>query len=175
MVAVSRAPLAKILPFKARLGWRFPWVSSHGTDFNADFGVSFTKEEMAKGAVNYNYTAQPFPSEEAPGVSIFYKDASGAIYHTYSTYGRGVEVLVGSYMILDLVPKGRDEAGLSFSMAWVRHHDRYGTDVFADADKPYWPNEDHLAATAAKAAVPNAGCGCASAAAATGTAAEVRS
>jgi predicted dithiol-disulfide oxidoreductase (DUF899 family) len=171
MVAVSRAPLAKLQAFKSRMGWRFPWVSSHDTDFNTDFGVSFTKEEMARGAVNYNYVAQPFPSEEAPGASVFYKDAGGAVYHTYSTYGRGVEVLVGTYMILDLAPKGRDEDHLPFSMSWVRHHDRYGTDVFADADKPYWPSEEHLAA--AKAAAPSStGCGCASKATA---AAEVRS
>jgi predicted dithiol-disulfide oxidoreductase (DUF899 family) len=173
MVAISRAPLAKIQAFKSRLGWRFPWVSSHGTDFNTDFGVSFSKEEIARGAVNYNYVAQTFPSEEAPGVSVFYKDAAGAVYHTYSTYGRGVEVLVGTYMILDLAPKGRDEDQLPFSMSWVRHHDRYGTDVFADADKPYWPNEEQLAAgKAAAATTSSTGCGCASKAAAT---AEVRS
>ena len=171
MVAVSRAPLGKIGAFKSRLGWRTAWVSSHGTDFNADFGVSFSKEEMAKGAVNYNYTAQPFPSEEAPGASVFFKDASGAIYHTYSTYGRGVEPLLGTYTLLDMAPKGRDEAQLPFGMTWVRYHDRYETNQFADAEKPYWPNEDHLAAATKGTPKATTGCGCAS----TVAAAEVRS
>jgi len=139
LVAVSRAPLAKIEPFKKRMGWRFRWVSSYGSDFNADFHVSFTEEEMAQGQVNYNYTMQEFPSAEAPGLSVFYKDADGVVFHTYSTYGRGVELLMGTYRILDLVPKGRDEDQLGFAMEWVRYHDRYSTNAFADADKPYWP------------------------------------
>jgi predicted dithiol-disulfide oxidoreductase (DUF899 family) len=139
MAAVSRAPMAKIEAFKKRMGWRFQWVSSFGGDFNADFQVSFTEEELARGQVNYNYTMQEFPSAEAPALSVFYKDADGGIFHTYSTYGRGVEVLMGTYRILDLVPKGRDEDHLSFEMEWVRHHDRYGTNQFADADRPYWP------------------------------------
>jgi len=143
MVMVSRAPLAKIEAFKKRMGWRFPWVSSYGSDFNADFHVWFTKDEMAEGQVDYNYTRQEFPSEEAPGISVFTKDAHGAVFHTYSTYGRGVEPLVGTYMILDLVPKGRDEDQLGFTMEWVRHHDRYGTDEFADPSKPYWPAAGH--------------------------------
>jgi predicted dithiol-disulfide oxidoreductase (DUF899 family) len=136
---VSRAPLDKIEAFKRRMGWRFKWVSSYGSDFNTDFHVSFSKAEMAQGKVNYNYTMQEFPSEEAPGISVFYKDAGGDVFHTYSTYGRGVEPLVGTYMILDIVPRGRDEDDLGFTMEWVRHHDRYGTDEFADANKPYWP------------------------------------
>jgi predicted dithiol-disulfide oxidoreductase (DUF899 family) len=144
MVAVSRAPLAKIDAFKKRMGWRFQWVSSHGGDFNADFHVSFTKEEMAQGQVDYNYTLQEFPSEEAPGLSVFYQDADGGVFHTYSTYGRGVEVLMGTYRMLDLVPKGRDEDHLGFAMEWVRYHDRYGTNQFADADKPYWPETASL-------------------------------
>ncbi len=139
MVMVSRAPLAKIEAFKKRMGWRFKWVSSYGSDFNADFHVSFTKDEMAQGKVNYNYTMQEFPSAEAPGISVFSKDAGGDVFHTYSTYGRGVEQLVGTYMILDMVPKGRDEDYLGFTMEWVRYHDRYGTDEFADTNKPYWP------------------------------------
>ncbi len=139
MVMVSRAPLTKIEPFKKRMGWRFRWVSSYGSDFNADFHVSFTKDEMAQGKVNYNYTMQEFPSAEAPGLSVFYKDAGGDVFHTYSSYGRGLESLLGTYMILDLVPKGRDEDSLAFTMEWVRYHDRYGTNEFADADKPYWP------------------------------------
>jgi predicted dithiol-disulfide oxidoreductase (DUF899 family) len=172
LIVVSRAPLPKLQAFKSRLGWRFPWVSSYGTDFNTDFGVSFTKEEMARGAVNYNYALQAFPSEEAPGASVFYKDADGAVYHTYSTYGRGVEPLLGTYTLLDMAPKGRDEAALPFGMAWVRYHDRYETNQFADADKPYWPNEDHLAAATAATTAAPAGC-CASKTAA--TTAEVRS
>lgn len=138
MVMVSRAPLAKIEAFKKRMGWRFKWVSSYGSDFNADFHVWFTNEQRAKGEVNYSYTMQEFPSEEAPGISAFYKDTGDDVFHTYSTYGRGVEQLVGTYMILDMVPKGRDEDHLGFTMEWVRHHDRYGTDEFADANKPYW-------------------------------------
>jgi hypothetical protein len=94
---------------------------------------------MAQGKVNYNYTLQEFPSEEAPGLSVFYKSTGGDVFHTYSTYGRGLEPLIGIYMILDLVPKGRDEDHLAFTMEWVRHHDRYGTGEFADANKPYWP------------------------------------
>ena len=156
---VSRAPLAKLEAFKKRMGWRFPWVSSHNSDFNKDFHVSFTKEEMAKGKVEYNYTEQEFPSEEAPGASVFYKNSVGEIFHTYSTFGRGLETVLGTYMLLDMVPKGRDEEGLDFSMAWVRYHDRYGTDQFADADKPYWPET----AETAEASTSCCGCGTAEA------------
>ena len=109
LVVVSRAPLAEIEAFKKRMGWRFAWVSSYGSNFNPDFHVSFTKDDMAQGKVNYNYTMQQFPSEEAPGISVFYRNVVGDIFHTYSAYGRGVEQLVGTYMILDMVPKGRDE------------------------------------------------------------------
>jgi predicted dithiol-disulfide oxidoreductase (DUF899 family) len=125
-VAVSRAPLTEIEAFKKRMGWGFKWVSSFGNDFNFDYGVSFTKEEMAKGKVNYNYRMEDFPSEEAPGLSVFYQNDAGDVFHTYSTYGRGVEVMMGTYRLLDLVPKGRDEAALPDTMAWVRHHDKYG-------------------------------------------------
>jgi predicted dithiol-disulfide oxidoreductase (DUF899 family) len=127
MLAVSRAPLAEIEAFKKRMGWHFEWVSSHGSEFNRDFNVSFTEEEVASGKVNYNYTSQPFGSTEAPGISVFQKGADGSIFHTYSVYGRGVELMMGTYRILDLTPKGRDEEGLEHSMAWVRHHDRYET------------------------------------------------
>jgi predicted dithiol-disulfide oxidoreductase (DUF899 family) len=139
LAMVSRAPLARIEAFRRRMGWRFPWVSSFGSDFNTDFGVSFSAAELASGAVPYNYTRQAFPSQEAPGLSVFCRDSRGDVFHTYSSYGRGVESLVGTYAILDLVPKGRDEDRLNFTMEWVRHHDRYGTDRFADPDKPYWP------------------------------------
>jgi len=123
--AVSHAPLEESLPFRARMGWDVTWVSSHGTDFNRDFHVSFTKQEMARGLVEYNYTRQEFPREEAPGISVFARDAAGTVYHTYSTYGRGVAVVMGTYNLLDLVPKGRDEDNLDYPMEWVRHHDRY--------------------------------------------------
>jgi predicted dithiol-disulfide oxidoreductase (DUF899 family) len=129
--AISHAPLAEILSFKKRMGWNVNWVSAHGMDFNHDFHVSFTPEEMAEGEVYYNYGKRPFPQEEAPGVSVFARSADGVLYHTYSTYGRGVEFIMGAYHILDLVPKGRDEANLEYGMEWVRHHDRY--DQPADA------------------------------------------
>jgi predicted dithiol-disulfide oxidoreductase (DUF899 family) len=108
------------------MGWRFPWLSSHGSDFNADYHVSFAADEMAKGRVYYNYRMTEFPSEEGPGTSVFFKDSDGAIYHTYSTYERGLDILIGTYNYLDLVPKGRDEDELPWTMAWIRHHDRYG-------------------------------------------------
>jgi predicted dithiol-disulfide oxidoreductase (DUF899 family) len=126
LVVVSHAPLSNIEAFKRRMGWKFKWVSSHGSDFNRDYHVSFTKEEIAAGGVYYNYTRTPFPVEEAPGTSVFYRDATGDVFHTYSAYTRGIEPLLGAYHFLDLVAKGRDEEGLAFPMAWVRHHDRYG-------------------------------------------------
>jgi len=125
LLAVSRAPLAEIERFRQRMGWQFKWVSSHATDFNRDFAVSFAPEDMARGEVHYNYTRQSFPTEEAPGVSVFYKDDAGEVFHTYSTYGRGVEVMMGTYSLLDLTPRGRDERDVGYKMAWVRHHDRY--------------------------------------------------
>jgi predicted dithiol-disulfide oxidoreductase (DUF899 family) len=125
LVAVSRAPLDKLEAFRKRMGWGFKWVSSLGNEFNNDFHVSFTPEEMSKGAVHYNYEVKKFPSEEAPGISVFYRDTDGVVFHTYSCYSRGLDMLNVAYHYLDLVPKGRDEDGLSFSMAWVRHHDRY--------------------------------------------------
>jgi predicted dithiol-disulfide oxidoreductase (DUF899 family) len=131
---VSRAPLAEIEKFKRRMGWRFPWVSSFGGDFNFDYQVSATPEEKATGVALYNYVQQEFPSEERPGASVFCKNAAGEIFHTYSSYGRGLDMLIGTYHFLDIAPKGRDEDGLQFSMAWVRHHDRYeGANVDAAA------------------------------------------
>ncbi|HEX5999553.1 MAG TPA: DUF899 domain-containing protein [Hyphomicrobiaceae bacterium] len=126
LVAVSRAPLEEIERFRRRMGWQFKWVSSHGTDFNYDFGVSFTAEEMAKGELGYNYGRWPHKGEEWPGVSAFYRNDADDVFHTYSTYGRGVEAMMGTYTMLDLTPKGRDEGDLPYTMAWVRHHDRYG-------------------------------------------------
>ena len=124
LVVVSRAPLGKIEDFKKRMGWKFKWLSSFTNDFNYDYGVSFTPEDMTKGKL-YNYGTRAFPSEEAPGISVFYKDNVSNVFHTYSSFGRGPEFLIGVYDFLDLVPKGRDEAGLPFTMDWVRHHDRY--------------------------------------------------
>lgn len=125
MVAISRAPLAQLEAFKQRMGWSFKWVSSFGSDFNRDYHVSFTPEEREKGEVYYNYGTSRFFSSEGPGVSVFFKDANGDIFHTYSSYARGLDMLNGAYHHLDLVPKGRDEAGLSFPQEWVRHHDKY--------------------------------------------------
>lgn len=127
LAVVSRAPLSEIEAFQRRMGWKFPWVSSNGSDFNFDFHVSFTDAEFARGKVNYNYTVETFPSQEAPGASVFFKDEDGSVYHTYSSYGRGLDMFLGAYHFLDIVPKGRDEEGLPWSMAWVRHHDRYDT------------------------------------------------
>jgi predicted dithiol-disulfide oxidoreductase (DUF899 family) len=129
LVAVSRAPLAKIDVFKQRMGWKFPWVSSFGNDFNRDYHVSFTKEDMARGDAEYNYAKNGFSVDEAPGASVFFKDDRGDVFHTYSAYARGLEPFVMAYHYLDLVPKGRDEQDFKPSMSWVRHHDRYGAEA----------------------------------------------
>jgi predicted dithiol-disulfide oxidoreductase (DUF899 family) len=123
--AVSRAPLPEIEAFKKRMGWRFEWVSSNSSDFNFDYHVSFKKDAKSSGKVDYNYGLREFPSDEGPGLSVFYKNAAREIFHTYSTYARGLDILLGAYNFLDLTPKGRNEDGLAFSMSWVRHHDRY--------------------------------------------------
>jgi predicted dithiol-disulfide oxidoreductase (DUF899 family) len=136
-VVISRAPLAEIEAFRKRMGWKFQWVSSFGSDFNFDYHVSFTPEEKANGKVEYNYAKGEFPSEEGPGASVFARDAAGEVFHTYSSYARGLDILVGTYNFLDLVPKGRDEDGLAFSMAWVRHHDRYAEGYFVDPAQTY--------------------------------------
>lgn len=135
--AVSRAPWPKIEAFKNRLGWKFNWVSSYGSDFNYDYRV--TPEQLAKGRVEYNFDLVEFSGTEAPGISVFYKDKAGNIFHTYSAYARGSESTMNAYNYLDLVPKGRDENGLRFTMSWLRHHDRYDSGQLADADMPYWP------------------------------------
>jgi predicted dithiol-disulfide oxidoreductase (DUF899 family) len=137
LAVISRAPIAEIEAFKKRMGWRFPWVSSYASDFNYDYHVSFTTEERAKGKVTYNYEEMEFPSEEGPGLSVFYKDASGAIFHTYSSYSRGLDMFVGAYHFLDHAPKGRDEEGLKHSMAWVRHHDKYDQGYAVDPKASY--------------------------------------
>jgi predicted dithiol-disulfide oxidoreductase (DUF899 family) len=125
LVAVSRASLAEIEGFRARMGWQFRWVSSQGSDFNRDFGVSFTPEEVATGEVDYNYGLWRHAHEELPGLSAFFRNAADEVFHTYSTYGRGVEAMMGTYAMLDLMPKGRGEMEVDHQMEWVRHHDRY--------------------------------------------------
>jgi len=137
LAVISRAPYAQIEAFKKRMGWNFPWVSSFASDFNFDYHVSFTPEDRASGKVEYNYAVGEFPSEEGPGFSVFAKDAAGEVFHTFSSFGRGVDILMGTYNFLDLVPKGRDEDGLAHSMAWVRHHDRYTEDYFVDPTQKY--------------------------------------
>ncbi len=123
--AISRAPLAKISTYKERMGWGFPWVSSHGSDFNFDYQVSFTPEQIAAGKAVYNYEVRPNTMSELVGISVFAKNERGEVFHTYSCYSRGVDMLNGAYHYLDLVPKGRDEDGLKFTMEWVRRHDQY--------------------------------------------------
>ncbi|HKD03315.1 MAG TPA: thioredoxin family protein [Terriglobales bacterium] len=125
LMVVSRATLPEIEAFKQRMGWRFQWVSSNGSDFNFDYHVSFTKDEVANENMYYNYGMTKFPSDEGPGASVFYKNAQGEIFHTYSSYARGLDLLLGAYNFLDMTPKGRDEDGLPYTMSWVRHHDRY--------------------------------------------------
>ena len=144
LCAVSRAPIGKIEAFRKRMGWKFHWVSAETNGFNFDFNVSFPLETMGDTMV-YNYTEHPKPVdvdrndflEEGPGFSVFTRDESGAIHHTYSTFARGVEAAVATYHLLDLVPKGRDEDSLAFDMAWVRHHDRYDENYEVDPTSGY--------------------------------------
>lgn len=120
-VAISRAPLEKLMAYRQRMGWKFPWVSSGNTDFNYDYNVSFTEEQIADGEAFYNYA----PNDEAgecPGASVFYKNEAGEIFHTYSTYGRGLEEALGTFVWMDITPKGRNEEG---TMNWIRRHDQY--------------------------------------------------
>ena len=126
-VAVSRAPFAEIEPFRKRMGWHVKWVSSYGNDFNYDFNVSFTPEQIAAGEGYYNYAKGKVPIDEMSGRSVFTKEADGSVFHTYSSYGRGGEDFLGTYRYLDIVPKGRDETGPRGNLSdWARHHDRYG-------------------------------------------------
>ena len=126
MLAVSSAPFATLEAFRQRMGWDFKWVSCAGNDFNRDYGVSFTQEQIDEGDVEYNYRRESaHPSTELPGMSVFCRDEAGDVFHTYSSYARGLESFLGTYRLLDIVPRGRDEDGLAFSMAWIRHRDRY--------------------------------------------------
>jgi predicted dithiol-disulfide oxidoreductase (DUF899 family) len=127
LVAISRAPLQKLEAFKRRMGWSFPWVSSEGDDFNHDFGVTFTQDEISSKAKLYNYGTRAFNGEDAPGISVFARNGAGRIFHTYSCYARGLDMLNGAYHLIDLTPKGRDEAALPHPMSWVRLHDEYGS------------------------------------------------
>jgi predicted dithiol-disulfide oxidoreductase (DUF899 family) len=127
VLLVSRAPLPEIERFRRRMGWNLNWVSSAGNDFNLDFHVSFPPQARVDGEVVYNYGRVAFPQEEAPGISFFARDDAGEVFHTYSTFGRGVEVMMGTYHLLDMAPAGRGEDGDAHGMAWVRHHDRYET------------------------------------------------
>jgi predicted dithiol-disulfide oxidoreductase (DUF899 family) len=128
-VAISRAPLAKLDAFKERMGWSFNWVSSAPSDFNFDYGASFTPDEMKNHSGFYNYRRDE-AGPEREGASVFYRGETGEIYHTYSTYARGIDLLNTTYNYLDLTPKGRDEAHLGSTQAWVRHHDKYPVPVF---------------------------------------------
>ena len=123
--AISRAPAAKIEAFKKRMGWRFKWVSSGQNDFNYDYHVSFTPEQIRSGSAVYNYSKLNDEDEDREGLSVFYKDESGVLFHTYSSYARGIDLINSTYNFLDMTPKGRDEDGPDGVQAWVRHHDRY--------------------------------------------------
>ncbi len=125
MVAVSKAPSPTLEAFKARMGWTFKWVSSAGNEFNRDYHVSFTQDEIESGVAYYNYQPAGFPMTEAPGASVFYKDEDGQVFHTYSVYARGLDTFIAAYHYLDIVPKGRDEDDLPFKMGWLRLHDAY--------------------------------------------------
>ncbi|HSF94296.1 MAG TPA: thioredoxin family protein [Thermohalobaculum sp.] len=124
-VAVSNTAPEKIGAYRQRMGWSFPWVSSLGSEFNRDFQVSFTEADKVDGEVYYNYARRRFPASEAPGISVFYKPEPGTVVHTYSTYARGLDMLNAAYHLMDLLPKGRDEDGLDFTMAWLRRRDEY--------------------------------------------------
>lgn len=139
-VAVSRAPVSEIEAFKKRMGWTFKWVSSYGSDFNYDYHVSFTPEEVASGSVYYNYESRSgnFLSEEMSGTSVFFKENSGRVFHTYSAYARAGEAYLAAYSLIDLTPKGREENGPTFSLGdWVRHHDKYEASGFVDPTGRY--------------------------------------
>ena len=124
-IAMSRAELKTLNAFKKRMGWSFEWVSSLGSDFNRDFDVSFDAEDFENESATYNYRPFTYPMNEHAGVSVFQKDPDGSVYHTYSAYSRGLDILNGAYNYLDLVPKGRDEAQFEYGMEWLRHHDKY--------------------------------------------------
>jgi predicted dithiol-disulfide oxidoreductase (DUF899 family) len=124
-LAISRAPLQKLQGYAKRMRWTFPWYSSTGSDFNFDYQVSFTPQQLAAGEATYNYAPLQHNMSDLVGISVFAKNEAGEVFHTYSTYARGVDMLNGAYHYLDLVPKGRDEGGLKYGMEWLRRHDQY--------------------------------------------------
>jgi predicted dithiol-disulfide oxidoreductase (DUF899 family) len=124
-MSVSKAPIDQLEQFRKRMGWTFPWVSAANTDFSRDYGVSFTDQELASDSTVYNFNGKPYPIRELPGLSVFFKDTHGDIYHTYSTYARGLDIFLTAYNFLDVTPKGRDEAETNGMRGWLRHHDRY--------------------------------------------------
>ncbi len=133
LATVSRAPLATLEAFKKRMGWSFKWVSSLDSDFNWDYHVSFEQADLDSGQAYYNCrSGAKFPATEGPGISAFYKDTDGTVFHTYSSFGRGLENFLDIYNFLDIVTMGRDEDGFPYSMAWVRHKDRYDDDSFVE-------------------------------------------
>jgi len=136
-VTISKASIEQLEAFRKRMGWSFPWVSGANNDFGRDYHVSFTDQELTEGTSMYNFVARPYPIRELPGLSVFYKDEDGAIFHTYSTFGRGLEEFLTAYRYIDITPKGRDE-GQTGGMGWLRHHDRYDDANFVDpwAEKP---------------------------------------
>lgn len=138
VVVVSRAPLDEIARYQVRMGWPVEWVSSHGSDFNYDHQVSFTPKQVASGTVDYNFKRQPAWGEEAPGISVFHRNAAGEIFHTYSSYGRGGEVLLGAYALLDMTPFGRREPASGAKMqSWVKRHDEYASAAAAPRATPH--------------------------------------
>lgn len=161
-VNVARAPLAEIEAFKRRMEWCFPWVSSHGTDFNYDYHVSATTAEMAAGKMYYNFRMEDVGSGEASGHSVFYKDEAGDVYHTFSAFGRGAEELLSTYVFLDMTPKGRNEHGRGNLTDWVRHHDRYGAGGHVDGTGRYRAGGGTTKSMPI-ANAPATGCGCGSA------------
>jgi predicted dithiol-disulfide oxidoreductase (DUF899 family) len=139
LLLVSRAPYQQIEAFKQRMGWQVRWLSSYGNDFNYDYHVSFRPEEIARGEVYYNYGMIPFMAEDLHGASAFYKNEEGEIFHTYSTYMRGCDIMVNTYNFMDIAPLGRNEDDLGFTMSWVRHHDKYDQSYFVDKKATYQP------------------------------------
>ncbi|MCP1847299.1 putative dithiol-disulfide oxidoreductase (DUF899 family) [Bradyrhizobium sp. USDA 4503] len=125
MIAISRAPLVKLDAFKARMGWTFDWVSSGESDFNYDYGVSFTQGQIDAEDAKYNYGTTPLYGPELPGISVFFRDETGSVFHTYSTFARGLDMMNAAYHYLDLTPLGRHEEGLPYPMDWVRLRDQY--------------------------------------------------
>lgn len=128
-MTISKARVEQLEQFSTRMGWSFPWVSAGNTDFGRDFGVSFTDQELADPTSLYNYTMRPYPIREMPGLSVFCKDDAGNLYHTYSTFARGLEDFLTAYRFIDVTPKGRDEAKTG-GMGWLRHRDRYQDQAF---------------------------------------------